>query len=112
MYLQRLIERNPRLLEAAITLHQSGHIPPNTWIIDLETIGENAQVLAAEAKCLGLTTYLMSKQYGRNPYVSGLALANRLNKIVAVDVTCSLIARLYGRPGGHTGHLNHIPPHQ
>lgn len=111
MYLQRLIERNPRLLEAAITLHQGGQIPPNTWIIDLDTIVENARVLAAEAKRLGLTTYLMSKQYGRNPYVSALALANGLNKIVAVDVTCSLMARRYGLPVGHMGHLNQIPRH-
>lgn len=111
MYLQRLIERNPRLLEAAITLHQNGHIPPNTWIIDLDTIVENARVLAAEAKRLGLTTYLMSKQYARNPYVSALALANGLNKIVAVDVTCSLMARRYGLPVGHMGHLNQIPRH-
>ena len=111
MYLQRLIERNSRLLEAAITLHQNGHIPPNTWIIDLDTIVENARVLAAEAKRLGLTTYLMSKQYARNPYVSALALANGLNKIVAVDVTCSLMARRYGFPVGHMGHLNQIPRH-
>ena len=111
MYLQRLIERNSRLLEAAITLHQNGHIPPNTWIIDLDTIVENARVLAAEAKRLGLTTYLMSKQYARNPYVSALALANGLNKIVAVDVTCSLMARRYGLPVGHMGHLNQIPRH-
>jgi predicted amino acid racemase len=111
MYLQRLIERNSRLLEAAITLHQHGHIPPNTWIIDLDTIVENARVLAAEAKRLGLTTYLMSKQYARNPYVSALALANGLNKIVAVDVTCSLMARRYGLPVGHMGHLNQIPRH-
>jgi predicted amino acid racemase len=111
MYLQRLIERNPRLLEAAVTLHQGGQIPPNTWIIDLDTIVENARVLAAEAKRLGLTTYLMSKQYGRNPYVSALALANGLNKIVAVDVTCSLMARRYGLPVGHMGHLNQIPRH-
>jgi predicted amino acid racemase len=111
MYLQRLIERNPQLLEAAITLHQSGRIPPNTWIIDLDTIVENARVLATEARRLGLTTYLMSKQYTRNPYVSTLALANGLNKIVAVDVACSLMARRYCLPVGHMGHLNQIPRH-
>ena len=111
MYLQRLIERNPRLLEAAILLHQSGRIPPNTWIIDLDTIVENARVLAAEAKRLGLRTYLMSKQYSRNPYISALALANGLDKIVAVDVSCSLMARRYGLPVGHMGHLNQIPRH-
>ncbi len=97
MYFQRLIERNPQLLEAALSLHQNGRIPPNTWIIDLDMIVENARILFAEAMRLGLTTYLMSKQYGRNPYVSALALANGLYKIVAVDVTCSLMARRYAR---------------
>ncbi|HEY6409958.1 MAG TPA: alanine racemase [Ktedonobacteraceae bacterium] len=111
MYFQRVIERNPRLLEAGITLHQSGRIPPNTWIIDLDMIVENARILAVEARQLGLTTYLMSKQYARNPYVSALALANGLNKIVAVDVACSLMARRYGLPVGHMGHLNQIPRH-
>ncbi len=111
MYLQRLIERNPRLLEAGIQLHQSGRIPPNTWIIDLDTIVENARILAAEAKRLGLKTYLMSKQYSRNPYISALALANGLDKIVAVDVTCSLMARRYSLPVGLMGHLNQIPRH-
>ena len=46
MFLQRLIERNPRLLEAAIALHQQGRIPPNTWLIDLDAIAENARVLS------------------------------------------------------------------
>ena len=111
MYLQRLIERNPRLLEAAIMLHQGGRIPPNTWIIDLDMVVENARVLAGEASRLGLKTYLMSKQYGRNPCVSALALANGLNKIVSVDVSCSLMARRYRLPVGHMGHLNQIPRH-
>jgi len=111
MYFQRLIERNPQLLEAALSLHQNGRIPPNTWIIDLDMIVENARILFAEAMRLGLTTYLMSKQYGRNPYVSALALANGLYKIVAVDVTCSLMARRYRLPVGHMGHLNQIPRH-
>ncbi len=109
MYLQRLIERNPRLMEAAVTLHQAGRVPANTWLIDLDTIAENASALAAEARRLGLTTYLMSKQYGRNPYVSALALANGLHKIVAVDATCALMAHRYGLPVGHMGHLNQIP---
>ena len=109
MYLQRLIERNPRLMESALTLHQSGRIPPNTWVIDLDTIAENARALSATARQLGLTTYLMSKQYARNPYVSALALANGLHKIVAVDATCSLMAHRYDLPIGHMGHLNQIP---
>jgi predicted amino acid racemase len=111
MYLQRLMERNPQLMEIAIRLHQDGRIPPNTWLIDLDTVAENARTLSAEAKRLGLRTYLMSKQYGRNPYVSALALANGLHKIVAVDATCALMAHRYGLPVGHMGHLNQIPLH-
>lgn len=111
MYLQRLMERNPHLMETAIRLHQAGLIPPNSWLIDLDAIAENARALSAEARHLGLTTYLMSKQYARNPYVSALALANGLYKIVAVDATCSLIAHRYGLPIGHMGHLNQIPRH-
>lgn len=111
MYLKRLIERNPRLMEAAIRLHQDGRIPPDTWLIDLDTVAENARALSDKARHHGLTTYLMSKQYGRNPYVSALALANGLHKIVAVDATCALMAHRYGLPVGHMGHLNQIPRH-
>jgi len=109
MYLQRLMERNPRLMETAVGLHQAGRVPPNTWLIDLDTIAENARALSEVARRLGLTTYLMTKQYGRNPYVSALALANGLHEIVAVDATCALMAHRYGLPVGHMGHLNQIP---
>ena len=111
MYLQRLIERNPQLMAAAIELHQSGRIPPNTWIIDLDVIAENARALAAEARRLGLTTYVMSKQFARNPYVNWAAVANGLNKIVAVDMPGALQLRRYDIPVGHMGHLNQIPRH-
>ena len=109
MYLSRLMERNPGLMEAAVRMHQSGRIPPNTWLIDLDTVADNARALSGVARQLGLTTYLMTKQYGRNPYVSALALANGLHKIVAVDATCSLMAHRYGLPVGHMGHLNQLP---
>jgi predicted amino acid racemase len=111
MYLHRLIERNPRLMEAAIDLHQSGRIPPNTFVVDLDAIAENARILAAEARELGLTTYVMSKQYARNAYVNWVAVANGLYKIVAVDMPGALQLRRYDIPVGHIGHLNQIPRH-
>ncbi len=111
MYTERLAERNPRLLEAAIDLHQSGRIPPGTFVIDLDTIAENARVLASEADRLGLKTYLMTKQYARNPYVTKVALANGLYKTVAVDLPGALQMRRYDIPVGHMGHLNQIPRH-
>jgi len=111
MYLERLIERNPKLMEAAVELHQSGRIPSNTWVIDLDAIAENARVLSTEAQRLGLTTYVMSKQYVRNPYVNWVAIANGLYKVVAVDMPGALQLRRYGLPVGHIGHLNQIPRH-
>lgn len=111
MFLQSLEERNPALLETAVKLHQSGRIPPSTYVMDLDTIAENARALSAEAKRLGLTTYLMTKQYARNPYVTWVALANGLYKTVAVDMPGALQMRRYGIPVGHMGHLNQVPRH-
>jgi predicted amino acid racemase len=109
MYLKKLLDHNPSLLETALELHQSGRVPPNTWVVDLDTIAANARALAAQARRLGLTTYLMTKQHGRNPYVTLTALANGLDKTVAVDMQCALLLRRYGAPVGHMGHLNQIP---
>jgi predicted amino acid racemase len=109
MYLKRLLERNPALLKAALDLHQCGAIPPNTWVIDLDAVAENAQVLSAEARRLGLSTYLMTKQHGRNPYVNHVAMAEGIGKGVAVDIQCALQMRRYGVPVGHIGHLNQVP---
>jgi predicted amino acid racemase len=109
MYLKTLLDRNPRLLESALELHQAGRIPPNTWVVDLDAIAHNARVLAAEARRLGLTTYAMTKQHGRNPYITHTALANGLDRTVAVDMQCALLLRRYGVTVGHMGHLNQIP---
>ena len=111
MFLQRLIDRNPQLLEVALDMQQSGRIPASTFVIDLDAVAHNARVLAAEAKRLGLTTYVMTKQYARNPYVTLTAIAQGLNKTVAVDMPGALQMRRYGIPIGHIGHLNQVPRH-
>jgi predicted amino acid racemase len=54
----------------------------------------------------------MSKQYARNPYLTLVAIANGLNKTVAVDMPGALQMRRYGIPIGHIGHLNQVPRHQ
>ncbi len=111
MYLTHLMNNNPTLIELMIEYHQKGMIPPNTWVVDLDTIMENAKILSSEANRLGLETYLMSKQHNRNPYINKIALHNGLGKIVAVDLTCALNCKRYNIPLGHVGHLNQIPKH-
>ena len=66
MFLDVIRRRNPRLIEQAIALHQAGHIPANTYVIDLDAVEANARAIATEAKRLGLKVFAMTKQMGRN----------------------------------------------
>jgi predicted amino acid racemase len=112
MFLERIRQRNPQLVRAATKLHQEGKIPANTWAIDLDVIAENAAILAQAARQHGLYTYVMTKQYARNPMVTRVAVARGLGAAVAVDVQCAKMLHRYGLPIGHVGHLNQIPRHE
>jgi predicted amino acid racemase len=112
MFLDRIRQRNPRLIRAATALHQAGSIPANSWVIDLDVIAENASILAESARANGLKTYVMTKQHGRNPLVTRVAMARGLGAPVAVDVQCAKILHRHGIPIGHVGHLNQIPKHE
>jgi predicted amino acid racemase len=112
MLAQRMLESNPKLIDAAVELHQLGALPANSFLFDLDVVAENARLQANEAKRLGLTTYLMTKQIARNPLVTKTALANGIDKTVAVDVQCARMLARYGIPIGHIGQINQIPKHQ
>ena len=112
MLAQRMLETNPELIDAAIELHQLGALPANSFLFDLDGVAENARMQSAEAKRLGLTTYLMTKQIARNPLVTRVALANGIDKTVAVDVQCARMLTRYDIPIGHVGQINQIPKHQ
>lgn len=109
MLLERTMEKNPALIRAAVTLHQDGRVPAGSWLFDLDAVAHNARALAAEANRLGLGTYLMTKQIGRNPFVVALALRCGLQKTVAVDLQGARLLHRYRIPVGHIGHLNQIP---
>jgi predicted amino acid racemase len=111
MLIDRVIERNPAIVAAAVRLHQDGALPPNTWLYDLDAVAHNARLHARAARDLGLTTFVMTKQYSRNPMVTTVALAQGLDKTVAVDVFGAKVMHRYGLPIGHVGHLNQIPKH-
>lgn len=112
MFLQRLRQRNPKLIAAAAALHQDGSIPANSWVIDLDVIAENALILAESARANGLKTYVMTKQHGRNPFVTRIAMDRGLGAPVAVDIQCVKTLHRYGIALGHIGHLNQIPKHE
>lgn len=109
MFIERIKKRNPGLIKAAIELHQAGDISPNSWVVDLDAIAHNAKVLYNEAKKYKLVTYLMTKQYSRNPVITGIAIKNGLYKTVAVNIQGAKILHFYKIPIGHIGHLEQIP---
>src|SRR4051812_39277011 len=112
MFIDLLRRRNAALLDAATQLHQSGVIPPNTYVIDLDAVTRNSSALAAESARLGLTPFAMTKQIGRNPDASRAIAAGGIRHAVGVDLECAIAAASGGLPTGHLGHLVQIPRHR
>ena len=109
MLLDRTLRRNPELVAAAIDLHQRGAVPAGTYLVDLDAVAHNASLLAAEARRFGLRTYAMTKSYGRNPFVTSVALAMGLDSTVAVEAREAYLIHRFGLPVGHVGHLGAVP---
>ena len=87
MFLDLLIRRNPDFIEAAIALHQAGKIPPNSYVLDLDAVEENARVFKTEADRLNLKTFAMTKQVGRHSGFCRSVMAGGIDRAVAVDIT-------------------------
>jgi predicted amino acid racemase len=105
----RVAARNPKLIEAAFKLHRDRRVPANSWIWDLDAVAANADALVAKTRELGLTAYVMTKQYNRNPLVTKVAIKRGFRAGVAVDIHCARVMHRYGIPVGHVGHLNQVP---
>lgn len=109
MFLDVLIRRNPRFIEAAMALHQSGAIPPNSYVLDLDTVENNARVFSAKANSLGLKTFAMTKQVGRHSGFCDAIMKGGINRSVAVDMDCAIACHRAGLKTGHLGHLVQVP---
>src|SRR3954454_13407666 len=110
MFLDRLLRHNRPLVDAVVTAHQEGRLLANTYVIDLDTVARNAAYIAEAAREHGLDTYVMAKQYGRNPEVTRTAIDAGLGPVVAVDTACLAAAVRHHIPVGHVGHL--VQPHR
>ncbi|MEV4786981.1 alanine racemase [Streptomyces tuirus] len=108
MFLDTVLTRNPDLVNAASRLHQEGEIPPDTYVMDLDAIGSNAALLAAEAERLGLTLWFVVKQVGRNPELIE-AVARHIPKFAAIDPPEARLLHASGARAGNLGHLVQIP---
>jgi len=108
MFLNMTMQRNPALIRVARQLHNAGVIEPDTYVIDLDTVVENAQHIAQTAADYGITPWFVEKQYGRNPLVSK-AISTQIPKAAAIDVREALGFIRNGIALGNVGHLVQIP---
>lgn len=109
MLLKALQKQNPALMEAALLLWQQGAIRPDSYVIDVDQVRKNAGLLLETAARHGMTLYLMSKQFGRNPMLCKLLLECGYQGIVAVDFKEARQLYQHNLPVAHVGHLVQIP---
>jgi predicted amino acid racemase len=107
-FLDHTREQNPELIEAAVDLHQAGEIPPNTVVIDLDTVRQNARSIVDRADERDVDLYAMTKQFGRNPLV-GQVIENQGVGFVAVDIEGVKSLHRHGLSVEHVGHLCQPP---
>ncbi|KPB02664.1 alanine racemase [Ahrensia marina] len=109
MFLDVLMRRNPRFIEAAMALHQQGFIPPNSYVLDLDMVEKNARVFSEKASKLGLKTFAMTKQVARHSGFCAAIMRGGINRSVAVDMDCAISCHRAGLKTGHLGHLVQVP---
>jgi predicted amino acid racemase len=109
MFLDVTRRRNPKLIDVSKYLHLSGKIPPDTYVLDLDIIAENAALLKATAEQAGITLFYMTKQIGRNPLVAQHIRSAGIDKAVVVDYKEACVMLEHGLPIGNIGHLSQIP---
>jgi len=112
MFLDLLMRRNPRFIEAAIALHQGGQIPANAYVLDLDAIERNARIFAEAASKRGLTPFAMTKQVGRYSGFCQAVVRGGIARSVAVDLACAVACHRAGLRTGHLGHLVQLPRHE
>ena len=112
MFLKALQARNRAFLEAAVALHQAGRVPAGAYLLDLDTMTENARTMSDEAARLGLDVLAMTKQIGRNPPALDALKAGGIDRFVAVDMACARPIHANGHGLAHIGHLGQIPRHE
>ncbi|PKM49298.1 MAG: amino-acid racemase [Firmicutes bacterium HGW-Firmicutes-7] len=109
MFLKKTIERNHRLVELAMEYISTGQIQPDTYVIDMDSLLDNAKEMLEVAKKSGIRLYFMTKQIGRNPYIASKLMELGFDGAVCVDYKEAQRLGSAGIKIGHVGHLVQIP---
>lgn len=109
MFLDRLLETNRPLAELALSWEADGTVLPDTYLVDLDALLENAAAMKAEADAYGISLYFMLKQLGRNPLIGRRLADMGFAGAVCVDFRDALVMIDNGIPLGNVGHLVQVP---
>ncbi|MCC4237322.1 YhfX family PLP-dependent enzyme [Vibrio anguillarum] len=110
MFLDALEKQNPDLITAALTLFKQGKLQPDTTVIDVDQLLNNAQRMKEVADRLGICLYAMTKQFGRNPLIARLLIEQcGYEGIVCVDYKEARMMAAHGLPIANVGHLVQPP---
>lgn len=109
MFLDITLQKNPKLIDAAIKLHREGKILPDTYVIDMDAFLYNGRIIKEEADKYGIKLYFMTKQVGRNPLLGKELMKLGYEGAVTVDYREAKILSDNGIKLGHVGHLVQIP---
>jgi predicted amino acid racemase len=108
LFLDAVLARNPELAKAAAVLHDKGAIPPDTYVVDRDTVEANAELLARAGERHGIGLWFVVKQLGRNPELIR-AVARHLPQSAAIDAAEARALHAAGARAGNVGHLTQIP---
>lgn len=109
MFLESTLEKNKKLIEATFTLHQTGKVLPDSYIVDLDVLRSNAKKILNEAQKHKIELYFMLKQLGRNPYIASELIKLGYEGAVVVDFKEAKVMMKHHIPISNVGHLVQTP---
>ncbi len=109
MFIEQILRKNTELARAAFALHQGGRILPDSYLVDMDSLLENAKKILEAGKREQIKLFFMLKQLGRNPYIGKKLMELGYEGAVAVDFREAQVLMKAGIPIGNVGHLVQIP---
>lgn len=109
MFLEQTVKKNPELIDTAITLHRAGTLMPDSFVVDMDTLMENAGHMLQTAKEADIRLFFMLKQLGRNPYIARELVNAGYEGAVVVDFKEADLMMKAGIPISNVGHLVQVP---
>lgn len=109
MFVDKTLKENPALIQTTFEFHQLGKVLPDTYIIDMDTLRDNAKKILREGTASGIDLYFMLKQVGRNPYIAKELVKLGYKGAVVVDFKEAQIMMKHHIPIANVGHLVQAP---